>query len=75
MAPDSQLMAAEVNTSSTSFAVTSVRPLFDSHAKVGATNKFDVSADGQRFLINMSVGSTAPQPITLVVNWTAGLKR
>jgi eukaryotic-like serine/threonine-protein kinase len=75
VAIDNQLMAAEVNTGATSFAVTNVRPLFNTHAKVGGRNKFDAAADGQRFLINVSVESTAPSPITLVVNWMAGLKQ
>jgi Tol biopolymer transport system component len=33
------------------------------------------SRDGQRFLINTQTGSPAPLPITVVLNWTAGLKR
>ena len=37
---------------------------------------WDVSADGQRFLINTSGGENAAQePITLVLNWTAGLRK
>jgi hypothetical protein len=59
VASDGQLIAADVNTGGTSFAVTNVRPLFNIHAKVSGVNKFDASADGQRFLINMSVESTA----------------
>jgi hypothetical protein len=37
-----------------------------------------VSADGQRFLVNMSEVQSAtrmPTPITVVVNWTAGFKK
>jgi hypothetical protein len=34
-----------------------------------------VSADGQRFLINTAVDQPMSAPITLVVNWTAGLKK
>jgi hypothetical protein len=75
VASDNQLTAAEVNTSGTSFAVTNARSLFNTHAKISGGNKFDASADGQRFLINISVESTAPSPITLVVNWAAGLKQ
>ena len=36
---------------------------------------YDVSADGQRFLVNTLVEETASAAITLVVNWTAGLKK
>jgi hypothetical protein len=33
---------------------------------------YDVTADGDRFLMN-TVGDSAFEPITLVVNWTAEL--
>jgi hypothetical protein len=33
------------------------------------------SADGQRFLIGVPVGEESSAPITVVLNWTAGLKR
>jgi len=32
------------------------------------------SRDGQRFLVNMSL-DTVPLPITVVLNWTATLKK
>jgi hypothetical protein len=34
-----------------------------------------VSADGQRFLINASAENASSAPITVVVNWAAGLKK
>ena len=37
-------------------------------------NLYDVSADGQRFLIPDSP-DTNPEPLTLIQNWTAGLKK
>jgi hypothetical protein len=36
---------------------------------------YDVTADGQRFLVNTLVEAPPPPPITIVLNWTAGLKR
>jgi serine/threonine protein kinase len=36
---------------------------------------YDISPDGQRFLINSAVDTSSSSPIVLVVNWTAGLKR
>ena len=39
-----------------------------------ATNRYDVSADGQRFLINASVENAMSTPITVVVNWLVGVK-
>jgi hypothetical protein len=60
-----------------------VRPLFQTRAANpgargalgGAAYTYDVSADGQRFLINTALAPGQTAPITIVVNWTAGLKR
>ena len=35
---------------------------------------FDVSADGQRFLVVSSSPQKLPSPIKIVINWEAGLK-
>jgi len=49
-------------------------PLFETN--VNTFNPYDVSADG-RFLLNMVSESAAPaaSPVTIVLNWQAGLKR
>jgi hypothetical protein len=36
--------------------------------------QYDVTSDGQRFLLNLEVESSA-LPITVMLNWTAGLKK
>ena len=36
---------------------------------------YDVTADGQRFLINTSIVEANLLPLTTVVNWTRDLKR
>jgi hypothetical protein len=33
------------------------------------------SRDGQKFLVNALTGDPSPMPITVVLNWTAGLKK
>jgi len=38
-------------------------------------NHYAVTADGQRFLINTLVEETNATPISVVVKWTADLKR
>jgi len=35
---------------------------------------YDVSADGQSILVNAVAREEKPSPITVVLNWTAGLK-
>jgi eukaryotic-like serine/threonine-protein kinase len=74
LAPDNKLMAAAVNGKGSSFEVDAVKPLFQTRA-TGIRYSYDVSADGQRFLINTTPEQTSSAPITIVLNWTAGLKK
>jgi hypothetical protein len=69
-------MVGAVNGKAPSFQVGAVKPLFPTHL-VGPRYEYDVSADGQKFLINSAPqqNGAAPAPITVVVNWTAGLKK
>ena len=70
-AADNRLMAAEVDAKGGAFEVKKVEPLFG--PIVGATS-YDVSADGQRFLTLVPVGGETDTPLTVVQNWTAGIK-
>ncbi len=64
--------------SKTSLEAGAPMPLFESH--LTSTNSanvlflYDVTADGKRFLINTRNLAASP-PLTVVVNWTAGLNR
>ena len=68
-------MSAAVNANGSGFEVGAVKPLFETHAVTGLRYPYDVSADGQRFLISTLSGQTTSAPITIVLNWTAGLKK
>jgi Tol biopolymer transport system component len=72
---DRKIMAVEIK-SGPEFDAGIPKPLFESRfpTQVLVHPSYDVSADGQRFLINNIVGEEK-QPITVVVNWQAGLKR
>ena len=74
LTPDNKLMAAAVNGKGSSFEVGVVKPLFETRA-TGGRYSYDVSADGQRFLINTLPGQATSSPVTVVLNWTAGLNR
>jgi hypothetical protein len=74
LASDRQLMSADVNGKGVAFEVGAVRRLFRTRAAAPALT-YDVTADGQRFLVINSVDMEESSPLTLVVNWTAGLKR
>ena len=70
LAEDGALMAVEVRTADAT-DVGSPRKLFEPHPRA---LDYDVSSDGQRFLIVASGAESSP-PITLVQNWAAGLKK
>jgi hypothetical protein len=51
------------------------KPLFDTYLPANVLNVlFDVSKDG-RFLMPIQLEQTASVPMTVVANWTAGLKK
>jgi eukaryotic-like serine/threonine-protein kinase len=74
LSADNKIVAAEVRADGSSFAVGTVNALFETRAYRSAFGGFDVTADGQRFIIPYEPG----QPnvaITLVENWDAELKK
>ena len=78
LAPDNTLTAASVNGEGATFEVRAIPTLFAVRPRPMVTlgdYPYDVSADGQRFLVNTLVEETTSAATTLVVNWTAGLKK
>ena len=79
-ARDERLMAVPVR-SATGLDVGDAVPLFEVHLLNGPANaprsrhQYDVARDGQRFLLNVPVEDAAASSITVVLNWTAGLKK
>jgi Tol biopolymer transport system component len=79
MTRDGKMMAVDVKTSPR-FEAGIPHALFDTHMvnpPVSFFFGYDVSPDGQRFLVNLPVqsGAEVPQPITVVLNWLAGAKK
>jgi len=70
---DNKLMAAEVEANGSRFRVGTIYTLFETRA-YGVIDRYDVTADGQRFVIPYDAGQPTAG-ITLVVNWTAELKK
>jgi len=70
-------MAAAVNGQNSAFEVGAVRSLFNTRAPstINPRSAYDVSHDGERFLVNTLADDDAAAPITLVVNWPALLKK
>jgi Tol biopolymer transport system component len=74
LSPTNEMMAVEVNGRGTSFEVGKPRMLFSAQPQGGAY-PYDVTRDGQRFLIATSREAAAAAPLTLVVNWPAAVKK
>lgn len=66
-------MAVAVNGDSTKLQAGSPRPLFQIRSPDGR-DPYDVSADGQRFLVLTSQAETQAELVTVVLNWAAALK-
>ena len=73
---DNKLMAVEVDTKGT-FRSREPKPLFviDGLARWGPRNRYDVSPDGQRFLVSIVWRPTPPVPVNVFLNWPAQLEK
>jgi eukaryotic-like serine/threonine-protein kinase len=72
---DRKLMALELNAGA-KFEPGLPKALFDIRMRgTGGRSIYAVSRDGQRFLTSDISESSTPSPITVVLNWTADLKR
>ena len=68
-----KLMAVDVTTDP-SFVASAPRPLFQTSILVNpVVDQYAVTGDGRRFILGTPLGEE--EPITVMVNWTAGLKR
>jgi len=76
VAADEQMMAVGVQPNGAAFehgtpqALFKTRMRWDSPGVMGI--QYDVTADGQRFLISTMVGEATP--VSVILNWTAGVK-
>ena len=76
LAPDGRLMSVGVKTAASDLEFSPPVALFRTRmlAKAGAVHEFDVSPDGQRFLIGTLIGDTKVPPPIVILNWTSLLK-
>lgn len=68
-------MAASVDGRGSAFQIGEVRPLFRTRVVTAGRYRYDVFLDGQRFLMITTIEESASAPVTVVVNWTAALKK
>ena len=75
MSPDRKLMAVDVKLGAT-FEMGTPKPLFQTRVtNFTSPNRYDVTADGQRFLVNSSVEENSRNPLVVILNWAAGIKK
>jgi serine/threonine protein kinase len=78
LAPDGRLMAAEIRVGS-GFETGSPTVLFQTHPRqpISAMDFFsyDVTADGQRFLVNTKVDTSNSAPLSVILNWASELEK
>jgi eukaryotic-like serine/threonine-protein kinase len=73
---DRRLMAAEAVSSGGILEVGQVRPVFGTTPNITEGYPlYDVSTDGQHFLLRIFPEQKSGEPLTLVQNWTAGLNK
>jgi eukaryotic-like serine/threonine-protein kinase len=76
IAPDGTLTAVAVREGA-SFGADAPRPLFPIRRREPVSSldlsSYDVAPDGQRFLVNTDTGATTSPPLTIVLDWPAGI--
>lgn len=78
LSPDKKLMAVSVKAGAT-FEFREPVTLFQTRAREALSSEeaftYDVSPDGQRFLINVNSERSNPPPLNIVLNWTSEIQR
>jgi serine/threonine protein kinase len=77
LADDDQMMSVAVKTGGAEFESGTPKALFKTHTPTFARTlgAYDVTADGQRFLIGTFIGESKVTPPTVILNWTAEVKK
>jgi Tol biopolymer transport system component len=76
LSADDKLVAVTTQVAD-SFRAGAPQVLFEARVRRGPalTPQYDVSADGQRFLLNRLVGDEAAKSVTLLQNWSEGARK
>ena len=73
--PSGRFMAVPVTVRGASLEAGTPQPLFELRANATPGTHYDVTADGQRFVVSVPVQAEGASPLTLVLNWPALLQR
>ena len=74
MTTTGRMMSVNVDTNGEEFQHDKAQMLFQTRPSPPNWNLYDVSPDGQRFLMNLPMEWSNASPITVVTNWTEKLK-
>jgi hypothetical protein len=78
--PDNTLMAVSVSANGATFQPGVPKPLFrapilgGTGGGAGVAWRWDVTPDGQRFLMNTALDEATGSPVTIMLNWQGALK-
>jgi serine/threonine protein kinase len=77
LSADAQMLAVPVESGADVFHIGTPRTLFQTQVTTttAAVRDYDVTADGQKFLLAQTVSDVAQRPITVIVNWPKLLQR
>jgi serine/threonine protein kinase/Tol biopolymer transport system component len=72
---DGQIMAVDVSQNGASLQLGTPHALFKAATVSGPNGPYTVSADGKKFVMNTVLPQSITEPLTLITNWTADLKK
>ncbi len=70
--PDNQVMAVNVDGTTSEFKAGGVKALFKFRRR-SSRSSYDVSADGQKFIVSQSGEGQSQEPLVVISNWASGL--
>jgi eukaryotic-like serine/threonine-protein kinase len=74
LSADRKLMSVGIN-GGKGFEEAEAKPLFDTRSRYTGNVAYDVSADGQSFLINTIISDQSSPPLTVILNWNLDQRR
>jgi hypothetical protein len=74
LAPDGNLIAAELKETNGLLQVVALRRLFQTKAN-SLNDSYDAFPDGKKFLVSTVANEETPTPLNLVLNWPAELEK
>jgi Tol biopolymer transport system component/predicted Ser/Thr protein kinase len=75
LSDDQHIMAVDVTENASTISLGTPHPLFPVNTVAPTLGPYDVTADGKKFLVSTQSLSQSNEPLTLVTNWTAELKK